>query len=396
MKRALLIILIALPLSAAPEKWVEAYNKGVMSVNGRNYKFAAAELQKAIAEMPNEGTSVRTRSAIITYVPHFWLGIAKFNLGDVDGALREWRISEEQGAIAKTEYYSTMKDWVARAQTEKKRNAQSAASGAKKKAADAVSRAITTQLDALSAGGERTESYRSAQRLLQDARSQFNKAGTDIDTYAAAQTTADKATTLFVAAADEGKKLKAARPANPKPQPPKPQPKPTEAVVPFEDVPVAQKPVETPPVVKVEPKPEPVAPPAPVITQAEADAIVAERKGGRTSRPPLEPAVTATVMPPKSSADLRPAYRAFASGNLAAAEDLLTKILTTTPNGEAYLLRGCARYTRAMLSRTPDAVLATAAQDFKAALQQNRALRLDTRAFSPKLIAYFEQVRNGR
>jgi hypothetical protein len=49
-----------------------------------------------------------------------------------------------------------------------------------------------------------------------------------------------------------------------------------------------------------------------------------------------------------------------------------------------------------MLSRTPEALLTGALADFKSALAQNRGLRLDPQAFSPKLVAYFEQVRNGR
>jgi len=83
-----LLLIVALPAFAAPEKWWEAYARGVAAVNARNYKAASEALQKSLAEMPNEGTNVRTRKELITYVPHFWLGIAKFNLGDPDGALR--------------------------------------------------------------------------------------------------------------------------------------------------------------------------------------------------------------------------------------------------------------------------------------------------------------------
>lgn len=99
----LLFSLVALPLAAA-EKWFEAYDRGVAAVGSKNYKAAAEALQRAVAEMPNEGTGVRAKNSLITYVPHFWLGIAKFNLGDTEGALREWRISEEQVVIARTEY----------------------------------------------------------------------------------------------------------------------------------------------------------------------------------------------------------------------------------------------------------------------------------------------------
>jgi hypothetical protein len=451
---SLLAMLIALPLAAA-EPWVDAYNRGVAAVSSSNYKVAAAELQKAIAAMPNEGTSVKTRGPFITYVPHFWLGIAKYNLGDVDGALREWRTSEDQGAIGKTEYYATLKNWVSRAQAEKRRIAQGAASGAKKSASDAISAAVLAQTDALSANAERTDNYRNAVRLLQDANSQYNRGGTDIDAYNDAAQKASKATTLFNAAADEGRKQKAARPVIPKPQPPKPQ-QPIDVVVPFNDQPKTEQPKPEPP------KPEPskpavvdTAPPAPVITKAHEEASTAVQKvrrnlsnAGRTTKanpklqsyvrtatgdaeklrkqldaakgdaefnviaqmantldvalakqiadskvvtPTPTPVVTATTGP-----DLRDAYRAFATGDLNASEQLLTNILATTPNAEALLLRGCARYTRAMLSRTPDALLLAATADFKAALQQNRALRLDARAFSPKLIAYFEDVRSGK
>ena len=450
MKRAALLLLLALPLLAA-EPWVDAYNRGVAAVNSSNYKLAAGELQKAIAEMPNEGTQVKTRAAFITYVPHFWLGIAKYNLGDIDGALREWRTSEEQGAIGKTEYYATMKNWVSRAQAEKKRLAQGAASGAKKNASDAISAAVLAQSDALSA--DRTDQYRQASRLLEDANAKYNRGGTDIAAYNEAAQMATRAASLFNAAAEEAKKQRAARQNVPKPAPPKPQQqKPPEFVVPF---PGNEQPKPEPQTPKPEPpKPEPVKteePPAPVITKAKEEAETAVQRYRRNlstakSNPKLTSYVrTVTgdaeglrkrlsaakadpeyqaitqiandldvalakqiadskivapvpqpVVPPPAVPDLRDAYRAYASGDLASAEQQLTSILDARPNGEAYLLRGCTRYTRAMLSRNPGALLREAAADFKAALQQNSAFRLDSRAFSPKLIAWFEDVRNGR
>ena len=448
------LLFLTLPLFAA-EPWVDAYNRGVAAVNSSNYKLATSELQKAIAEMPNEGTQVKTRAAFITYVPHFWLGIAKYNLGDIDGALREWRISEEQGAIGKTEYYATMKNWVSRAQAEKKRLAQGAASGAKKNAADAIAAAVLAQSDALSA--DRTDQYRQASRLLEDANAKYNRGGTDIAAYNEAAQMATRATSLFNAAAEEAKKQRAARQNVPKPAPPKPQQqKPPEFVVPF---PGNEQPKPEPQT----PKPEPQVkteepPPAPVITKAKEEAEtavqryrrnlstaksnpkltsyvrtvtgdaetlrkrlnaakadpeyqaitqiandldaalakqIADAKSGGQAILPVQP-VQPPVAPPPAAPDLRDAYRAYASGDLASAEQQLTSILDARPNGEAYLLRGCARYTRAMLSRKPDALLREAAADFKAALQQNSALRLDSRAFSPKLIAWFEDVRNGR
>lgn len=400
MKRVLLALLLATTAFAAPEKWWDSYSRGVAAVNAKNYKVAADALQKSIAEMPNEGTNVRAHKELITYVPHFWLGIAKLNLGDPDGALREWKISEEQGVVAKTDYYARMKDWVARAQAQKQRNAQDNAAGAKKSADTAISKALEVQLEALSAGGDRVENYNTAQRKLMEARAQFQKAGTDVGAYKSAEQTAQQAAALFRSATEEGKKARAARAAIP---PPVRKPAPTPAPAPVK---VVQTPViETPP--PPQPKTETVAPaPAPeVLTAQEADKRIAEQEAKRKkiedAKKPV--VVTAAALPPVTvnpampQPDLRRAYRAFAAGDLDASEQMLTGILTVRPStAEAYLLRGVARYTRAMLSRTPDPLLDEATNDFRAALQQNADLRLDRNAFSPKLVAFFEQVRRQR
>ena len=92
--------------------------------------------------------------------------------------------------------------------------------------------------------------------------------------------------------------------------------------------------------------------------------------------------------------DLLPAYRAFARGEIDKSLAILTSMIDSRPSAEALLLRGCAKYTAAMLAPKPD--LASASNDFKAALRLNRALRLDRQAFSPKMVAFFEQQRNAR
>jgi hypothetical protein len=98
-------------------------------------------------------------------------------------------------------------------------------------------------------------------------------------------------------------------------------------------------------------------------------------------------------IPHDSRAELELAYRAFATGDFDTAESLLTKLLGTKPEAQAYALRGCSRYTRGMLSRRPDAMLASASSDFRAALKLKRDLQLDKSVFSPKLVAYFEALR---
>lgn len=451
MKRLAVILLVAASVFAA-DKWPDNYKKGVAAVNARNYRLGADLLQKAVAENPTESTSARTGSQIITYVPHFFLGIAKFNLGDVDGALREWRTCEEQGAISRTDYYSNMKDWISRAQAEKVRMAERAASGSKKAADAAINKAMFAKSDAFSQGGDRTESYRSGERKLTEARAQFGKAGTDVAAYKDAEEKAGQASALFAAAADEGKKIKAAQAA-------RPQKKPEIVIVERTDLEILkQQQAKT----ETAPTPPPVTPPVapPVDSKAEVDANLAvqqyrraigeavrtssretqgllqrETREGEKLRKRLEgaksdadfetirrtaadrekamtaklaeiaarqavvPAVitaTASALVTTPATDLRDAYRAYAAGDLTSSEQLLNQLLGKRITGEAYLLRGCTRYTRAMLSRTPEALLASAAADFKAALAQNRALRLDPRAFSPKLVQFFESQRRTR
>ena len=440
-RMTLLIVVIALPLFAA-ERWYESYLKGVNAVNAKQWNVAEDALRKAIGDRPIEGM-IASRGQNVPYLPHFWLGIAKFHLGDLDAALREWRISEEQGTIPKTDHYATLKSWVAEAQTLKQRAAVQAAAEPKKNANAAMSRALAGQMEALAAGADRSETYRNAQRKLQEALGTFNKAGTDVRAYQRASELASQASGLFDEAGAEAKKQKAIAAAKPKPTPtpqppaPVPQPVPQPVVVPVPQPPVVvqQQPAPT----KIQPAP--VQPPA---VPVESETLVATRvalqqyrrhlvdaksrdkqlasfvgsalKTTETWRTAIEQklddaslrriaqeierseaTLAARMIPPKKtndpSAQLTTAYRAYASGDVAHAERLLTAALSQQASAEALLLRGAARYTKAMLSRDANAQLDAAKSDFRAALKLNRDVRLDERAFSPKLIAFFEDVR---
>lgn len=439
-RRAILFLalLVATPLAAA-EKWYDWYNKGVAAVRSSQYKEGADALQRAIAEMPAETTSARAGNVIITYVPHFWLGIARFNLGDVDAALREWKISEDQGAVQNTQYLGSLRDWVARANSQRQRNAESSAAESRKAADAAIGRALAGQTDALRAGADRSDGYRGAQRKLQEAIDGFNRAGTDVAAYRRVTDAATQARDLFNGAAEAARKEKAARPVAP---PPKPQPR--EIVIPF---PVEEKPkpapvTQTSPPKVEPPKPEPV-PPATTATAVppapESEALVAARvavqnykrhlldaklsprdaqllekelaghppdtaiqrvqgevvKGEKSLAERLAKTTPAPVVPavPTAPSPLEPAWHAYASGDLSRADALLSDLVTANATADAYLLRGITRWTRAALARKGD--VTPAADDFRAALKLNRALRLDPAAFSPKLIAFFESVRGG-
>lgn len=425
-------LFVALPLTAATEKWYDWYNKGVAAVRNGQHKEGADALQRAIAEMPNESTSARAGNVIITYVPHFWLGIARFNLGDVDGSLREWKLSEQQGAIQNTQYLGTLRDWVARASSQKQRNAESGAAESRKAADAAIGRALAGQTDALRAGADRSDAYRTALRKLQEAIDGFNKAGTDVAAYRRVADTASQARDLFAGAAEAAQKEKASRPPVPAP---KPQPR--EIVIPFPVEPAPQ-PQPQPPTTQTTPPPAPVPAPeseslvaARVVVQmykrhlidaklSPRDAQLLEKqleghppevqiarvKGdvergekaladrlAKLAPPPVPVPAPTTTLTESAPSPLEPAWRAYAAGDLVRAEAMLSQLVAANATADAYLLRGVTRWTRASLARNGD--LAPAADDFRAALKLNRALHLDAAVFSPKVIAYFESVRRS-
>jgi len=145
MRRALVAICLLLVTASgsAAEKWWEAYNRGVKAVHAKQYDEAVSALQQSLAAMPNESGAARVGNQAIVYVPHFWLGVAKFNLGDTDGALREWKTSEAQGAVQSTQYYAQLRGWVGRAQSQNEQKVASTAADAKRDANTAVGQAVS-------------------------------------------------------------------------------------------------------------------------------------------------------------------------------------------------------------------------------------------------------------
>lgn len=440
-----LLFLAALPAAAA-EKWFEAYNRGVELVRAGKFQPGAQALQYAVQEVPEENATARVRDQIFTYTPHFWLGIARLNLGDPDGALREWAISEEQGAIKNTPYYAQLRDLIGRANSEKQRRAEGAAVPARQEASAAIGRAMSMQVEAVTAGGDHSDTYHAAQRKLTEAKDANAKAGIDVRAYKRAADLAEEARGLFAAAAEDAKKQRASRPVKQNPLPQR-KPAPGEVVIPFDDVPTTTQkppapvpaPVPVPvPVTQTVPPPQPKVETREPQPESESEALVAARiavqqyrrhlvslklpvtdaqrldrelkpnSDARTirrvidqvaskereldARKPVEVAVT--TPPDLTRAQLEAAYRAFAAGDFTSSDRALTQLIASKESAEAYLLRGCARYTQAMLSRNRDPLLASATSDIQAALRLDRSLHLDRNAWSPKLVTFFENLKS--
>src|SRR5437660_9634469 len=372
MKSAALLLLLALPAMAA-ESWSDAYNRGVDLVRAGKFQAGAQALRHAGEEVPEENSSARVRDQIFTYTPHFWLGIARLNLGDPDGALREWKISEDQGAVKNTPYYAQLRELTGKANSQKRQRAERAVGPNKQEANAAIGRAISAQAEALTAGGDHSDSYHAASRKLTEAKDTNVKAGLDVRAYKRAADIAEEARTLFVAAAEDAKKQRAARPVKP---PPVAQPKaaPGEFTVPFDNTPLPKQTVQPPskpPVTQTVPPPQPAQPEvkkpdippeasedfvnaqlsiqayrrrliAMKLSVADAQRIDRQLKAGSDAktirrvvdevaakereldaRKPPEAAVV-TPAPDPIRAQLESAYRAFAAGDLASSDRVLT------------------------------------------------------------------------
>ncbi len=461
MKRALLtVVVFLLPVllhAAKKEKWYEAYDRGVAAARAGNHSVAVLALQAAIAEQPTESAAARGGRESFVYVPHFWLGIAKFNLGDDDAALKEFKTSEDQGVVQNTRYYSDLREWLARVQAARQKNTDSIAAEGRRIAGAASKSAVSAQMDAVSAGGDRSETYRSGQRKLVEARDVSSKAGSDLKEYRRAAGIAAQARDLFVAAAEEARKQRVARPV---PSGTAQRPAVNQAAQPqtvgekAREAPPAEAP-SLPSAVTQQPpagaEPKMTGPPPLSAALADVRVVVQQYRRKLTDSSPqlradsrlrdwtrsatreaetwqklaagtlsddaaralakqiadrdrelglrlaqLEQKAADTAGPMKAE-NLRPAleraWRVYASGDLMRAEELLTQILAGTQSPEAYLLRACGRFTQATLARKGASLLTSADADFRSALRINPALRLDRRNFSPKLIAHFDNLR---
>lgn len=467
MKRiAVLSMAVVLTASAVlgAEKWWDFYKRGTGAIARSDWPTVADQMSKSIALKSGEELAARvSRNEAVVYVPHFWLGIARFNMGDVEGAIREWDISQGQGVIQKTQYYPDLRSYLARSQAQKAKGVAALSADARKAAEAALNRAIGSQVQAISGGGDRSESYRMGSRRLQEAWDQFNKAGNDSKAYARAAETAGKSRELFEAAAAEAASRKVAK-AAPRDRV-TPPPSPTTVVVP----PPPQSAVIVPPPPEQEATPpKTVMPEVVAVVEEKAPpenpdlekvrSLLAEfqqkldRAAGsganhaglnqflrsqetkvkqwmtllaqdpsrkktaeiekvlvsmdrelsqrltRIAAAAPTPASTSSRYVPSATirAELKKAYIAYARGRLEESEKMLTKIIEKDPRAEeAYLLRGAVRFTRLTLSGRKDPPMEEASADFRAALERDGTLILDPVYFSPKLIAFFGQVRQA-
>ena len=202
----MLALLIASSSSlVAAESWWDAYHRGVDAAKSGKPADAIQALGHAIADMPRENANARIRNDAFAYLPHFWLGMASLDAGDADSAIRELKISEEQGEVQKTPQYAQLQDALTRAQSHNQHGTDNTAGDARKLVDGAIRAALSAQTQAVAAGADRSETYRAAQRKLQEALAESGRAGASAPALHHVADNASQARELFLTAADDAK-----------------------------------------------------------------------------------------------------------------------------------------------------------------------------------------------
>jgi hypothetical protein len=429
-------LLFGLAAGAAEEGWGDVYEKGQAAAEKRDWAATRDLMQRSIALKPGEQNPAVFKKKSFVYIPHFWLGIALFQLGDIDGAAREFATSESQGVIRNTAYFAQLNSWKARVQEEKVKRAQLEASDVRKAADNAIQDATLKQTEAmLVTGGDRTDDFQKGRRLLEDAVRAYDKAGTDQTAYRKVAEDAGRAKSLFESAARTAKAAQQRPVTRPPVAPPKPDPAKLAEEQRQRELAEARAAVgakldgldaklddveeefrgdrslqsyvqnarsraeQWSAMIAAATDPVEVQKIGQSVGTADEQLIqkVAMARAAKAQPVNVEmPSTTSGAGLEEVRRELRRAWAAFVSGGLADCESIATSLIDSKRGtDEAYAIRGIARYTEAM-TRSDDAMLDKATADFATALKLNPKLSFDSKRLSPKLVRYFDEIRKSR
>ena len=79
----------------------DAFKAGLKALDNQQWDLAAEKMREASAGRSEEGGRLLTKGGFRRYLPHYYLGVALFKLGDCESALASWAESERQGVVAK-------------------------------------------------------------------------------------------------------------------------------------------------------------------------------------------------------------------------------------------------------------------------------------------------------
>lgn len=86
-----------------------SFEKGIKAIDNKDWSGAIEALRAAVAEKSAEGERVLIYGMRYKpYLPHYYLGLAYFNTGNCDAAMKAWAESERQGPIREAAEYKTL------------------------------------------------------------------------------------------------------------------------------------------------------------------------------------------------------------------------------------------------------------------------------------------------
>ncbi|MEJ2189725.1 MAG: hypothetical protein P8Y93_10000 [Acidobacteriota bacterium] len=91
----------AVVFAAAP--WYVSYERGLEAFRKGDQETARAEFEEALASRPNEGLHVPTNGLhSVDYLPHLYLAIACYHLGDLEAASEQLAAARKSGVAAES------------------------------------------------------------------------------------------------------------------------------------------------------------------------------------------------------------------------------------------------------------------------------------------------------
>jgi tetratricopeptide (TPR) repeat protein len=108
MRRLLEFVLVVVVVAAAPhawaDQWYEHYARAEKALMDNDHATAITELNQAIERRGDSGARVRTYGMrVVDYFPYLKLGIAYFQAGEYQSALRAFDTEEQLGAVSGSE-----------------------------------------------------------------------------------------------------------------------------------------------------------------------------------------------------------------------------------------------------------------------------------------------------
>jgi hypothetical protein len=99
-RSTIIIVLLLLHCSSLFAEWHKDYEAAMELIDKGQSGAAISKLQAAIRQKNDEGANIKFYGMKFgDYFPHFYLGMAYFGQKNYESALREFEISEKQGAI---------------------------------------------------------------------------------------------------------------------------------------------------------------------------------------------------------------------------------------------------------------------------------------------------------